>query len=237
MGSLDEVVRTNFPGSLPEQGYLDAVSARLGSLGFTGANTIASVCGCRDEICQSLLAAIEVRWGEAFDLASLAGLFTAGRTALGAAVHHAPQQDGRERYVYFVFSHLAIDEEGHLGRCSRKGIRCSQACGALHHVLADLAQGELSDELDELDLELSLLRRRLRRELPAGASPDLLALTRLVRQVATDDLRQALQGVIASRPCDWALLSGIQLHLPQGSWIWPAAAEVQVAGQAVPLAL
>jgi len=71
MGSLDEVVRTNFPGSLPEQGYLDAVSARLGSLGFTGANTIASVCGCRDEICQSLLAAIEVRWGEAFDLASL----------------------------------------------------------------------------------------------------------------------------------------------------------------------
>ena len=36
-----------------------------------------------------------------------------GVTGLQAANHHAPNTDGRERYVHFAFSHTAID--GHPG--------------------------------------------------------------------------------------------------------------------------
>ena len=42
-------------------------------------------------------------------------MFFAGKTALKAAMHHAPEGSGKERYVYYAMPHIAIDEEGRMG--------------------------------------------------------------------------------------------------------------------------
>ncbi|MCA9498914.1 MAG: hypothetical protein KC588_06945 [Nitrospira sp.] len=71
-------------------------------------------------------------WNGAFNFSSLAGMLYLGVKGFQAAHHHAPNTDGRERYVYFAFPHIAIDENGTFGNCRRTGRQVlSQACGAL----------------------------------------------------------------------------------------------------------
>jgi hypothetical protein len=53
---------------------------------------------------------------------------------MGAGLSHAPidPRNSRERYVFFSFPHIAIDEEGNLGKIYRPGRAGeSAACGAL----------------------------------------------------------------------------------------------------------
>lgn len=42
-------------------------------------------------------------WNGAFNFSSLARMLYLGVTGFQAAHHHAPNPDGRERYVYFAF--------------------------------------------------------------------------------------------------------------------------------------
>ena len=53
---------------------------------------------------------------------------------MGAGLSHAPidSSSSRERYVFFSFPHIAIDDEGNLGKIHRPGRAGeSAACGAL----------------------------------------------------------------------------------------------------------
>jgi hypothetical protein len=51
------------------------------------------------------------------------------------------QNTGRERYVFFSFPHIGIDEDGEVGAISRPGrAKKSHACGALIKCLCELQE-------------------------------------------------------------------------------------------------
>jgi hypothetical protein len=203
----------------------------LKKFGFTDENSIASVCVCRDEISQYIRSIIKHTWGEAFNFSSLAGMFTAGKTGLKAAMHHAPRVDGKERYVYYVIPHIAINEEGKTGFCKRRGIKeDSSACGALCLFLDELRQGKLHITIDEEDIEESLIKRRLLKEIPYGHVPDLLELTKITRKVIQTDLEHVLEKIVDIKKSDYAIMTGIQIHGPDSNYIWPAECYAVVNG-------
>ncbi len=193
----------------------------LKPFGFTDDNAIASVCLCRDEISQTVRSHIERMWGEAFNFSSLAGLFTAGKTGMKAFISHAPNVNGKERYVFYAFSHIAIDENENMGACKRKGLEKSHACGALCLFLNELSRGKINIRLDEEDIEESLLKRRLLRELKYGEIPDLLTLTKITLKAIVKDLENIIEKVVDAKKADYAVISGIQIHGPEENYIVP----------------
>ena len=107
----------------------------------------------------------------------------------------------------------------------------SSACGALCLFLSELHQGKLHIKLDEEDIEESLIKRRLLKEIPYGHIPDLIELTKITRKVIQEDLEHAIEKVIDTTKSDYALFSGIQIHAPDANYIWPADSYVVVDGK------
>lgn len=203
----------------------------LKSFGFTDENAIASVCVCRDEISQTVRSHIKRMWGEAFNFSSLAGLFIAGKTGMKAFISHAPKINNKQRYVFYAFSHIAIDENGNIRVCKRKGFEKSHACGALCLFLKELAEGKINIRLDEEDIEESLLKRKLLKELKYGEVPDLLSLTKITLKVIIEDLETIIEKVVDPKKADYALISGIQVHGPEENYIVPDKSYVIVDGE------
>ena len=227
----EEVLKKYFDTVYTEADFVKNTFNVLNKFGFTDENCIASVCVCRDEISQSLRSHIKRIWGEAFNFSSLAGMFTAGKTGLKAAIHHAPRVDDRERYVFYVIPHIAIDEDGKTGFCKRRGIKeDSSACGALCLFLDELYTGKLHIKIDEEDIEESLLKRRLIKEISYGDIPSLLELTHIARKVIQEDLEHAIGKVVDTSKSDYAMLTGIQIHAPDGNYIWPSESYVVANG-------
>jgi hypothetical protein len=219
-----EVLGRYFEKFYTEIEFVKKTYDALKGYGFTSENAIASVCICRDEISQSLRSVIKHIWGEAFNLSSLAGMFFAGQTGLMAAMHHSPIAGGRERYVLYALPHIAIDAEGHPGACKRTGREAeSTACGALDAFQKELAQGILNLSLDESDIEQSLMKRRLLREIPYGRVPDLLELTKVAQRVIQKDLEHVLNTIVDRSRSDYAMLTGIQINGPESNYVWPVS--------------
>lgn len=229
---FEDILKRYFERIYTEVGFVKRTYEVLKQFGFNDDNAIASVCICRDEISQTIRSIIKHTWGEAFNLSSLAGMFTAGKTGLKAAMHHAPQNDDKERYVYYVMPHIAINEEGKTGFCKRKGIKEeSSACGALCLFLDELKKGKLNITLDEEDIEESLIKRRLLKEIPYGYVPDLLELTKITRKVIQTDLENVLEKVANTKKSDYAIITGIQIHGPEGNYISPGESYVVISGK------
>lgn len=203
----------------------------LKPFGFNDDNAIASVCVCRDEISQTVRSHIKRMWGEAFNFSSLAGLFTAGKTGMKAFISHAPKVNGKERYVFYVFSHIAIDENENMGVCKRKGLEKSHACGALCLFLNELSSGKINIRLDEEDIEESLLKRRILRELKYGEIPDLLTLTKITLKAIVEDLEHVIEKTVDLKKADYAVISGIQVHGPEENYIVPYESYVVIEGE------
>lgn len=229
MGS-EEILGKHFDKVFTEVEFIKKTYNILKKFGFNDDNSIASVCVCRDEISQTVKSIIKHTWGEAFNFSSLAGMFTAGKTGVEAAMHHAPKVGGKERYVFYIVPHTAINEDGKAGFCQRKGIKESSACGALCLFLQELNEGKLHITIDEDDIEESLLKRRLLREIPYGYIPDLLELTKITRKVIQADLEHVIAKVVDTTKNDYALITGIQIHASDGNYIWPADSYVVVNG-------
>ena len=137
---FEDVLSKFFDKFYTEADFVERTYKALSKLGFDADNTIACADVCRDEISQPLVNLIKGKWGEAFNLSSLAAMFFAGKTGLSAAMHHAPIVDGKERYVYYAFPHVAIDADGKIGVCKRRGRKeKSSACGALNVFLKELS--------------------------------------------------------------------------------------------------
>lgn len=227
--SFEEVMKESFDHAIKEVEYVRKTYNTLKEFGFNDDNSFASVCVCRDEISQTVRSIIKHTWGEAFNFSSLAAMFTAGKTGMKAAIHHAPQIEGRERYVFYVVPHIAINEDGKSGFCKRRGIKDdSSACGALCLFLSELHQGKLLIKLDEEDIEESLLKRRLLREIPYGHLPDLIELTKITRKVIQEDLEHIIGQVVDTSKSDYAVFTGIQIHAPDANYIWPADSYVVI---------
>jgi Limiting CO2-inducible proteins B/C beta carbonyic anhydrases len=227
----EAVIKKFFPVLYTEVEFVKETYSRLKDLGFSFDNSIAVTCICRDEISQTLRSIVKHVWGEAFNLSSLGGMFFAGQTGLMAAMHHSPNIDGRERYVFFSMPHIAISTSGQLGVCSRQGRSGdSIACGALNAFQKELSSGKLDLSMDEIDIEQSLLKRRLLREIPYGDVPDLLELTKLARSVIQKDIEHALNTIIDRHTSDYAVLSGIQINGSENNYINPVTCYAVVNG-------
>src|SRR3972149_457739 len=100
--SFEDILSKYFDKVYTEVDFVKKSYEALKKFCFNDDNAIAAVCVCRDEISQSMRSIVKHMWGEAFNLSSLAGMFTAGKTGLKAAMVHAPRGDGKERYVYYV---------------------------------------------------------------------------------------------------------------------------------------
>ena len=244
---FEDILSRYFDTVYTEVEFVKKSYEALKKFGFNDDNAIAAVCVCRDEISQSMRSIVKHMWGEAFNLSSLAGMFTAGKTGLKAAMHHAPRVDGKERYVYYVIPHIAIDSDGKVGACMRRGRNeKSSACGALNAFLEEISNpptpplekgGKGGFEIDNEDIEMSLIRNRLGREIPYGHVPDLLELTKITRKVIQTDLEHALEKVVDTTKNDYAMMTGIQIHGPDGNYIWPSECYAVVNGVKQEIAL
>lgn len=211
--------------------FFGIVSFRLQSLGFTKGKTIAGAVTCRDELCFPLIEIIKDHWDNPFILSGLAGIPLSGRTALRAMISHAPNMDSTERYIFFVFSHIGLDD-GMEGACKRPGRgEIGSACGALLVILKELEEGRLNLLLDPLDWEQSLLKLKLLREIPFGHRPSLWELTQIALSVAVRDLLTILSELINPSKVSYAVISGIHIHMNDGNFIYPGKCFAVVQGE------
>jgi len=230
------VLQSYFDKVYTEIDFIKKTYAVFKEHGFDADNTIAAACICRDEISQYLSSVIKHMWGEAFNLSSLAAMFTAGKTGLKAALHHSPVIDGKERYVFYAVPHIAIGADGQLGVCRRKGREEeSVACGALSAFQQEMVKGKIDVFFHREDVEQSLLKTRLLKEIPYGHVPDLLELTKIAQIAIQTDIENVLEMVIQKDICDYGLVSGIQIHGPEANYVWPAACYAVVNGEKITL--
>ncbi len=233
---FEEILKKYFDNVYIEADFAKKTFDKLKKYGFTADNTIAAVDVCRDEISQPFIALIRNTWGEAFNLCSLAGMFFAGKTAILAAMHHSPVVNGKERYVFYAMPHIAIGSDGQLGVCKRKGRKeASNACGALNLFLGELKTKKPNLSMDNEDVELSLIKTRLLREIPYGHIPDLLELTKTTLKIIKEDFENALNKTVDTKHSDYAFITGIQIHAPDTNYIWPADSYVVIDGKKMEL--
>ncbi|RJQ50444.1 MAG: hypothetical protein C4538_00160 [Nitrospiraceae bacterium] len=234
--SSENILKKYFDKTYTEIEFIKKTYEALRQLGFNNDNTIAGKCICRDEISQSIRSVIKHVWGEAFNFSSLAGMFFAGKTGLAAAMHHSPIADGRERYVFYAMPHIAINEEGRIGICKREG-RAGEsiACGALYAFQKEMASGRVNLTMDNEDVEQSLIRMRLLREIPYGHVPDLLELTKTTLKAIQADLETAISKVVDTGKSNYAVITGIQINGPDSNYVWPAACYAVVDGKQIQL--
>lgn len=234
--SFENILKKYFDKTYTEIEFVKRTYEALTQLGFNNENTIAGKCICRDEISQSIRSVIKYMWGEAFNFSSLAGMFFAGKTGLAAAMHHAPIKDGKERYVFYALPHVAINEEGRIGVCKREGRAGeSTACGALAAFQKEMVSGKVNLTMDNEDVEQSLIRMRLLREIPYGHIPDLFELTKTTLNAIQTDLETTINKVVDIKKSDYAVITGIQINGPDTNYVWPAAFYAVVNGKQIQL--
>ena len=229
---FEEVLKKYFPLFYTEVDFIKKTYNALNKIGFDEHNTISTTCICRDEIAQPIRSVIKHIWGENFNLSSLAGMFFAGKTGLLAAMDHAPNVGGRERYVYYVLPHIAMDADGRAGVCRRRGREEeSVACGSLSALHTEMTSGRINLSIDYEDVEQSLVKIRLLREITYGHVPDLLELTKLTEEAIRTDLEHALDKIVDKSKSDYAVMSGIQIHGPDANYIAPVSCSAMVNGE------
>lgn len=229
--SFESVLNQHYKGARPEPEFVAQTISTLGKHGFTGANTIACMSICRDELCTGLESEVRQQWGEAFNMSSLAGVPFCGVTAFGAAHAHSPVDKGRERYLYFDMVHIGIGENGEAGKCIRPGRDApSSACGALCAILGELQDGPLSTAMDPDDIEQSHLRQRLAARL-GEAKPDLFELTEHARLDALAIFEHMIERTVNTKTADYALLSGVQVHGTDKTLVWFGSGYTVVNGE------
>jgi hypothetical protein len=223
MSHFESALSKYFPNSMPQGDFVKHSYKALQAQGFRAQNTIAFVSVWRDELTLPLVEDIKKPWGEAFIFSSLAGMLFLGKTGFLAAQHHAPNEEGRERHVYFAFPHIGLDADGRLGSYNRPGrLQSSHACGALQGFQKELESRTVNLCLDPDDLEQSLLKQHLFRKLPYGDVPDLLGLTKIAQIVILEELERMIKLTVKQKHTDYAVLTGIQIHGPEEQdFIWP----------------
>ena len=217
-----------FPHVVPENMLIGHMSAVLGKHGFTPATAINMVSTCRDEICHSFTATLAKVWDKpSFDISSLAGMVFCGSTGFKAAMAHAPVgPDGKERYVFWVASHMALSGANEAGEVWRPGRdKPSHACGALLAVLKAIQTGKLHLQLQHDDVEMSLIKQEVLDYVEYGHVPDLTELTYAVHECILDRVQKTADSAVNLKDCEYVIISGIQVHTGfTQNFFWPGTA-------------
>lgn len=217
-----QVIQTHFPGTLPLKNYMRKTYRYLSYYGFTDENTMGMVAICRDEITDPLFDEVTKYWGNTFNCCSLAGFLTMGKTGLAAATDHTPIVDGVRRFTFYAMPHIAISQNGEIGKVYREGIqKASHACGALECIVKELNSGYLNLETDMQDIEQSIIRQKILSALRYGDKPDLVEITKIACQIISYDVEKLLS-TLDSSIFKYAVMTGIQIHGPMDTqWICP----------------
>jgi hypothetical protein len=231
--SFDRFLGSTFPGAVDESAFVSATSTALQPLGFSRENTLACLATCRDEISQSWAISVTEAWGYPFSLTGLGGLILAGRVGFGAALAHAPNPDGRERYLFLAGPHVAIGTDGEPGVCARPGRSgSSTACGALAAVLKELQADGVGPVNDPDDVEIGWLRQRVSAAAAGREIGDLFDLTVLTHDLIAAELERTLADVVDTSKTDYAVATGIQIHAPgDRNLIQPRAFYANINGE------
>ena len=238
--SLDK----HFPGAHGLEEFVFHTKQTLVPKGFyPHVNTLVCIGLCRDEITSPFEEEVEAMWGQGFVCGSLAGMLFCGKTGFSAAHHHAPANG---RFVYYCFTHIAIDHEGNVGSVyrTRSGMHeKTTACGALAAFTAEIAANKLNLEFDEDDLEMSMLKKHIVEKTSLSTDPDnapnLFKVTMAAYETITMDLeRHARHDAEHFKERQYALFTGVQIHGPDGTdYCWLGKASLLVKGVLSPLAL
>ncbi len=227
-----------FPITLPDSAYLEQMSSQLAPLGFTKDNTLPCVGICRDEITTPFATKVVELWGNHFDFGGLGGLMIAGKTGFGAASHHAPKVDGKERFLFISMAHVGITDDFQVGKFQRCGQdHLDNACGALVAFTNELNSGKVDQTVYGNDVEMGFVKRRLLKILSTDKKHSLLDVTEAAHASAKVDIEAFAKEALDPAKTDWALFTGIQLHMPQGEFIAPRSASAMIDGKEVELSL
>lgn len=206
--------------------FIARTEVALCYFGFTGDNTIAVTNLCRDEVTAILKDKIEAVWGGSFNVNGLGGVITCGVTGFGAGLSHAPvcKGSGRERYVFFSFPHIGIDDSGEVGAISRPGRpKVSHACGALLKALAEVKNEGIGRNFsipgvhDDEDPEYSILKQRMVNKMKeegtmVDESFNLTDITKIAERTITADLEKLIGKSVDTSKADYAVITGVQIH-------------------------
>jgi hypothetical protein len=242
--TFDSSLQKFFPGSHGIDEFVFKTKQTLVPKGFyPHVNTLVCIGLCRDEITSPFEEAIESMWGQGFICGSLAGMLFCGKTGFSAAHHHAPDNG---RFIYYCFTHIAIDHEGNVGSVyrTRSGMNeKTTACGALAAFTAEIAANKLNLNFDEDDIEMTMMKKHIIKKTglstDASNTPDLLKVTMAAYETITMDLeRHARHDAEHYKERQYALFSGVQIHGPDGSdYVWLGKASLLVKDTLSPLVL
>ncbi len=222
--TLATQIRDEFPGAVPAAQFVAAWSVACLGAGFTADTALLAVGVCRDEVCFPFVAQLEAVWGPAFQLGSLGGLLTIGRTGIAAVASHAPLEPGEPvRYVLMAAAHIGVDQAGTFGYLRREHQEgSSRTCGALMAFRDELLTSRLRLGYDPVDPEMSLLRQRILTALVYGDIPEPVELTQIVARVIDEDLSDLLTWIqdaaVPEREVQTAVVTGVLIHTARGDW-------------------
>jgi Limiting CO2-inducible proteins B/C beta carbonyic anhydrases len=221
--SFNATLDRDFPGAIPANQFVSSTQNALKEYGVHRGSALPLIATCRDELAFALTAELQRAWGPAFNMAGLAGLLTLGRTGIAAARGHAPIVSGRRTFVLFGLTHVGVDDAGTIGSCERPGVPGpSKTCGALMALHDALRGGDAHTSdypyLDPADPEQSRLRERITPLVADPLNVDLLAITRIARDLIDQDADTVAQVLRDDDiPADIAVFTGIHIHGPRGA--------------------
>jgi len=190
------------------------LTADLANYGFVPGDTIPMISVCRDEITRPLVDAFEVLWGNSFSLGSIAAMIFCGTTGFSAGMHHSPVVNGTDRFLFIVCPHIAISDQGVVGKVWRPGVpTISTACGSLAGFLTELQSGIVNFELSTTDLEQTMMKGQMSTYFTYGSVPTLDQLTKDAATLILNQLTTTLATFNLSE-ANYAVLSGVQVHGP-----------------------
>jgi hypothetical protein len=173
-------------------------------------------------------------------------------TGFKAGFSHAPNMDGKERYVFFSFPHIGICSEGEVGQIHRPGRSgASSACGALIGALGQF-QADKSvmtaysgGQHDVQDPEFSILKQRLAMRIKQEGldvnKMNLVDMTALAERTITADLEGLIKETVDPMQQDYAVVTGVHVHnwgnegtgAPDLEWIAPSSVYVVNNGKKI----
>lgn len=221
--SFGGTLARDFTSAIPANQFVHSTQDALQAFGVRRGSALPLIATCRDELAFALTAELQRAWGPAFDMAGLAGQLTLGRTGIAAARGHAPLIDGRRTFVLFGLTHVGVDDEGTIGNCERPGVPGpSRTCGALMALHDELTGGDVHTSdypyLDKYDPEQSRLRERIAPRIADPRRTDLLAITRIARDLIDQDSDAVIKVLRDDEvPADVAVFTGIHIHGPRGA--------------------
>lgn len=222
--SLARQIRDEFPDAMPAGDFVMRWREQCLAAGFEEGAALLAVGTCRDEVCFPFVTQLESVWGPAFQLGSLGGLLTIGRTGIGAVAGHAPVAPGEpRRYVVVACTHIGVDDTGSFGylRRSHQDVS-SRTCGALMAFRDELLASRLRLGYDPVDPEMSLLRQRMLTALVYGEIPEPVELAQVAAGVIARDLGELLAwiGEATARDGEFqaAVVTGVLIHTSTGDW-------------------